>query len=97
MTRTWHDSGVSQYLRSSVYDIDVEELRDAQTRPYLEHRLRQVDGWLDYLRQRYHGRARRDAAVWRDDRAAVDMASDVLDVAYLQAVRRAIAEALETL
>lgn len=99
MARAWHQSGLLHYLRSSLYDVDVAALRKAHLRPYLEHRLRQIDIWLDYLARYYEQQPPRgwDGALWSHNGAAVKLASDMLDVAYLQAVRQVITETLETL
>lgn len=99
MARAWHLSGLPLYLRSSLYDVDVEALRQPYLRPYLEHRLRQVDTWLGYLvrsnERRLHDGL--DSTVWDYENTAIERASALLDVAYLQAVRQALAEALDTL
>ncbi|HBY94458.1 MAG: hypothetical protein M5U01_01320 [Ardenticatenaceae bacterium] len=99
MAQAWPLSGLPLYLRSSLYDVDVEALRGPHLRPYLEHRLRQVDTWLGYLARFDESQPQSgvDSAVWDYENVAIERASAVLDIAYLQAVRRAIAEALETL
>lgn len=99
MAQAWHLSGLPLYLRSSLFDVDVEALRGPHLRPYLEHRLRQVDAWLGHLARHHEERPHPglDSVVWGDENIAVDRASAVLDIVYLQAVRQAIAEVLETL
>jgi hypothetical protein len=97
MARRSRGLGLSAYFDFTVFDTNIAAIRETRSRVYLERRLAQVDVWLGYLSGRVEDRYRRGPSPALSSLHTSDTASAVLDVVYLQAVRRAIQETLRTL
>lgn len=97
MARRSRGLGLSAYFDFTVFDTNIAAIRETRSRVYLERRLAQVDVWLGYLAaraaDRYHAAPSRALSTLQTP----DTANAVLEVVYLQAVRRAIQETLQTL
>ncbi len=94
MARRSRGIGLSAYFGYTAFDVDVDLVGERYNRAYLEHRLAQVELWMPYLVKRLADRKGRPARMLDSTTGAT---SEALDLAYLQAVRRALHDALKAL
>ncbi|MGH2542711.1 MAG: hypothetical protein ACRDIB_07935 [Ardenticatenaceae bacterium] len=97
MAKRFRAQGLTSYFGSTAFDMDVEGIYERGSRAYLEHRLAQIEVWMPYLMRRLGDGYRRAGGPCGHTVQGGDTASAALDVAYLQAVHRALYEALQAL
>ncbi|MDQ4076887.1 MAG: hypothetical protein M3220_11660 [Chloroflexota bacterium] len=98
MARRSRGLGLSAYFNHTAFDVDTDVIFEHDSRAYLEHRLAQLDMWLPYLIKRLGDRHRQlGGSSERLMLGGDTVVEAALDLAYLQAIRQALHEALRAL
>lgn len=98
MARRSRGLGLTAFFNFTAFDIDTRAIGEGAGRAYLEHRLAQVDYWLDYMAGRVSARRRRRGSrpPFLPGRGS-EALNDDLELVYLQSMRAALSDALENL